>query len=94
VLFFILKNNWKNLKLILECLYNYIYNYINKINNKQEVRKMIMYGYFKKDELLEKLKSRVNTPKEEFIKYEGAEKFWELIMEDKKKNGWKFKDEE
>jgi hypothetical protein len=55
---------------------------------------MIIYGYFKKNELLEKLKSRVNTPKEEFIKYEGSEKFWELIMEDKKKNGWKFKDEE
>lgn len=36
---------------------------------------------------------RTKTPKEEWIKYEGPEAFYELIMEAKKKKGLKFKDE-
>jgi hypothetical protein len=45
------------------------------------------------NELYEKYKDRLETPKEKWIKYEGPEQLWEMIMEDKKKNGWKFKDE-
>jgi len=44
-------------------------------------------------EWAEKYKYRLNTPLEEFIKYEGREQFWELIMEKKKEKGLKFKDE-
>jgi len=44
-------------------------------------------------EWAEKYKDRLNTPLEKFIKYEGCEKFWELLMEKKKEKGLKFKDE-
>ena len=36
---------------------------------------------------------RIETPKEEWIKYEGPEALYELIMDAKKKKGLKFKDE-
>ncbi|WP_155922254.1 hypothetical protein [Bacillus sp. EB01] len=44
-------------------------------------------------ELFDKCKDRLNTPKEEWMKYEGPEQLKNLIMEDKKKRGWKFKGE-
>ena len=44
-------------------------------------------------EIYEQIKDRLDTPKEEFIKYESPEQFLQLVMEDKKKKGWKFKGE-
>ncbi len=44
-------------------------------------------------EWAEKYKHRLNTPKEKWIKYEGPEKLWEMLMEKKKEKGLKIKDE-
>jgi hypothetical protein len=45
------------------------------------------------NELLKKCKDRNKLPKEKFVKYEGPEQLKKMIMNDKEKNGWKFKNE-
>ncbi|MGP1910664.1 hypothetical protein ACTSEZ_21235 [Metabacillus sp. JX24] len=44
-------------------------------------------------EIEEKYAERAKTPLNEYIKYEGPEQLWDLIMKNKKEKGWKFKDE-
>ncbi|PGN62202.1 hypothetical protein CN978_25055 [Priestia megaterium] len=54
-------------------------NFISKEEKKSFAER---YGY------------RANAPKEDFIQYHGIDQLYELVMEDKKKKGWKFKGEE
>lgn len=44
-------------------------------------------------EISEKYEERAKDPKSAFIKYEGPEQLYDLIMKHKKEQGWKFKDE-
>jgi hypothetical protein len=44
-------------------------------------------------EIEKKYGERAKAPLHEYIKYESPEQFWDLIMQHKKENGWKFKDE-
>lgn len=61
----------------------------NKNTNEMEELEMNQ----EEKEIYEEYKDRINAPQEEFIKYEGPEQLLKLVMEDKKKKGWKFKDE-
>lgn len=60
---------------------------------KDEMEQEKMRQEAEEKEIYEQIKDRLDTPKDAFIKYESHEQFFELIMEDKKKKGWKFKDE-
>ncbi|MBJ8108952.1 hypothetical protein JDS99_04645 [Bacillus cereus group sp. N6] len=44
-------------------------------------------------ELEEKYGERAKAPQSEFIKYEGPQQLYDLLMKDKKEKGWKFKNE-
>lgn len=44
-------------------------------------------------EICELYKDRLDAPQEVFIKYESPEQLYEMLMEHKKKHGWKFKGE-
>lgn len=62
----------------------------NKNANEMEKQEMNQ----EEKEIYEQYKDRINAPQEEFIKYEGPEQLHKLLMEDKERKGWKFKDEE
>ncbi|MDF2788284.1 MAG: hypothetical protein K0S80_1382 [Neobacillus sp.] len=45
-------------------------------------------------ELSDKYGERAKTPHEGYIKYEGPQQLLDMIMKNKEKKGWKFKDEQ
>jgi hypothetical protein len=47
-----------------------------------------------KRQFSDKYGERAKTPSEGFIKYEGPQQLLDMILKNKEKKGWKFKDEQ
>ncbi len=64
------------------------------LENKNQRPKRHLKSFIEQKEISEKYAERANTPKSEFIKSDTPEQLFDLIMQNKKEKGWKFKDEQ
>ncbi|ARO21325.1 hypothetical protein OB985_05340 [Bacillus cereus] len=64
------------------------------LENKNPRPKRHLKSFIEQKEISEKYAERANTPKSEFIKSNNPEQLFDLIMQNKKEKGWKFKDEQ